>query len=147
MWIGFGGGRAARSLDRWGAGSLPAKWQPIENEIEDIQSQLLVLLGPPSLPALSSKGPLSLGRWERLPLPLSQPELYELILGEDTLVEKNQFLPALLSQQEVQPWLCQLREPLHAGHHCLPAAPAPAPAWPLPSISTPSRASFLLTCP
>lgn len=58
---------------------------------------------------------------EAISLSLSQPELSELIPGEDTLVQENQPQPALLSQQEVEPLFCQLRESLHGHHGCLPA--------------------------
>lgn len=136
--MGVGEGAGAGQLDSLTLaepGSPPAKWGPVGNEVKDTQGLLLALLGPHRLPTASPRAPKPGEMGEAASLPLSQPELSELILGRrHILVQENQSQPALLSQQEVQPLLCQLREPLH-GHpgSALPAQCGPPP-WACPHV-------------
>lgn len=66
-WVSGGETGLLDSLTFVEPGSLPAKWGPIGNEVKGTQGLLLApcwgLTVCPQLP----QGPLSLGRWERLP--------------------------------------------------------------------------------
>lgn len=139
-WVGVG--KVARFLIPGELGSLPVKWRPTGNEVNDTQGQSLPLLGPHGLSTASPRAPKPGEVGEATPLPLSQPELSELIPGRRH-ISPGESVPACSAESaEIQPLLCQLREPLH-GHH---QASLP-PSQRSPHHRHASCACFLLTCP